>query len=77
MTYGDVRALLRPYRGPFRVVLSNGESFNVWHREGFILTTGHIMIGLPRSPGSDEYEHSIYIDLAQVVRLAALPSQPA
>lgn len=74
MTYGDMLAATRPWKGPFRVVTSNNETFDVWQREGFILTTGHIDIGLLKS-GTDEYERTTWVDLGQIDRIEPL-SQP-
>jgi len=72
MTYGDMVTLTRPWKGPFRLVTSNNEIFDVWQREGFLLTTGYIVIGLLKNPTSNEYDRSTFIDLAQVVRLEPL-----
>ena len=76
MTFADLLALTRPFKGPFRVVTSNGESYDVRHREGFILTPGYIFIGLLPSPSGEFFERTTYIDLAQIVRVEPLP-QPA
>lgn len=76
MTFGDMLALTRPFKGPFRVVTSNGESYDVRHREGFILTPGYIFIGLLPSPAGEFFERTTYIDLAHIVRVEPLP-QPA
>ena len=71
MTYADMLAVTRPWKGPFRIVTANNETFDVWQREGFILTPGHIDIGLLKS-GTDEYERTTWVDLAQIVRVEPL-----
>jgi len=76
MTFADMLALTRPFKGPFRVVTSNGESYDVRHREGFILTTDYLFIGLLPSPSGEFFVRTTHIDLVHIVRVEPLP-QPA
>lgn len=72
MTYGDMMALTRPWKGPFRIVTTKNEIFDVRHPEGFLLTTTYINVGLLKHPDSNEYDRSTLIDLAQIVRVEPL-----
>jgi hypothetical protein len=78
MLYADMLALTRPFKGPFRIVTTNGETYDVRHREGFLLTISHIVVGLLKDPDGDTYERSTYIDLAHIVRVEPLtvPTPP-
>lgn len=72
MTYGDMRALTRPWRGPFRVHTTDGVSYDVRFSEQFVLTTAHLHIGLLKDPEGDTLEHAVYIDLGHITRLEPL-----
>ena len=74
MTYPSIRDLTRqkPFH-PFVIQTSTGEIYTVRHLEGFLLTTDHIVIGLLKDEAGQDYERSIYIDLAHIVRVERLP----
>jgi hypothetical protein len=74
MTYPDLQAFTKPFR-PFRIVTANNEVFDIWQREGFILTAGYIDIGLLKS-GTDEYERVTWVDLALIARVEPLVAAP-
>ncbi len=71
MTYTELRDLTRPWKGPFRVRTTSGETYDVWQREGFLLTTGCLHIGL-LNPGTEDYGRTIYLDPAHVEHVERL-----
>ena len=73
MSYDDLRELTRhqPFT-PFRVMLSTGESFDVWRQDGHLLTKRHLLIGLPGETGGMDYDKSAMIDLIHIVRTEPL-----
>ncbi|HEV3117933.1 MAG TPA: hypothetical protein VGY58_12835, partial [Gemmataceae bacterium] len=62
----------RPFR-PLRVVVSEGQQFNVHHPD--LVLVGHrgLMIGLPRDVDSSDYDRVTRVALVHVVALEDLP----
>src|SRR5437867_2819567 len=65
MTYTSIRDLTRqkPFH-PFVLQTSTGETYTVRHVEGFLLATDHIIIGLLKNEAGQDYDRTVYIDLA-------------
>lgn len=74
MTYPSIRDLTRqkPFH-PFVIQTSTGEVYTVRHLEGFLLATDHIIIGLLKNETGQDYDRTVYIDLAHIVRVEPLP----
>jgi hypothetical protein len=74
MLHGDMLQVTNPFR-PFRIVTTNGETYDVRHREGFILTNTSITLGLLPAPGAHTFERTVILDLFHIIRLEPLPQQ--
>lgn len=73
MSYEDLRAMTRrqPFT-PFRVILSTGETFDVWRQDGHVLSKRHLIVGLPGETGGTDYDRTTMIDLIHIVRTEPL-----
>jgi hypothetical protein len=71
----DVRHQLRqqPF-GPFRLVTSDGEGFDIRHPDLLWVGQWSAMVGLTGDTGKTLYERSVKIDLDHVIRLEPLAS---
>lgn len=75
MRIEDIRALTRaaPFR-PFRVYLTNGETYDVLHPDMILATLGaaHIAAPSPGSPAND-YGSVRIVSLVHIVKIEYLP----
>jgi hypothetical protein len=79
MTRKDLanRVKERPFV-PFRLVLTEGTSYDVRHPEQIMVARDSIVIGLPSaSEEEDFFETTVLADLFHVVRLEPLPARTA
>jgi hypothetical protein len=75
MTLNDFAQVMNPFR-PFRIVMTNGQAYDVWHREAFLLTPTYVTVGLLPGPTVGAFERTIILDLFHVVSLEPL-ARPA
>ncbi len=75
MTQADLLQAITPFK-PFRVITTSGETYNVRHREAYILTPTYITIGLLPTPTGQVYERSVTLDIFHVVGVERLPPAP-
>jgi len=75
MLQADFIRAISPFR-PFRIITTNGETYDIRHREGFILTPTYLTVGLLPGPGAVAYERTTTLDLFHIVRLEDLPGVP-
>jgi len=66
------RVRQRPFK-PFRLIVTEGASYEVRHPE--LLVVGHreVFIGLPALQTDELFDTSVLVDLLHVVRLEPLP----
>jgi hypothetical protein len=62
----------RPFR-PLRIVVSEGQQFNVYHPDLVLVGHRDLTIGLPREPSSSIYDRVTRVALVHVVALEDLP----
>lgn len=61
---------------PFRLVLSEGTSYEIRHPEQIMVARDSIVIGVPSaSEGDDFFDTTVLADIFHVVRLEPLPGQ--
>lgn len=73
----DIRELTKavPFR-PFRVFVSNGETFDVHHPDMIMATPGTVLIGLPSPDGpTDAADRVRMVSLYHIQKIETLPSQ--
>ena len=70
MSHEDLQTRLhqRPFI-PFRVVLTEGTSYEVRHPELFMLGKRAAVIGVAREPEQTLFDSSVLVDLLHIVRL--------
>jgi len=63
---------------PFRIVMTDGATFEIRHPDLIWVGRRSAMIGLTGQSGQEFYERSVQVDLLHVIRLEpiALASQP-
>lgn len=61
---------------PFRMVLTNGESFDIRHSELIMLGRRSVVVGLAAEAQQDYFDRTTKISLLQVVRLEQIESKP-
>lgn len=73
MTRHDLllRARQRPFR-PFRLVVSEGASYDVRHPDWIIVSRDAVTLGIAADPTQDYSDSTVMIDLYHVVRLEPL-----
>jgi hypothetical protein len=73
MTRPDLLARVRqkPFR-PFRLVLSEGATYEFRHPDFLMVGRDSIVIGQANDPAQDFYDSTVLIDLFHVVRLEPL-----
>lgn len=71
-----VRIQQRPFV-PFRVVLTEGTSYEVRHPELFMLGKRAAVIGLSRDPQQTFFDATVLVDLLNIVRLEPLDTAAA
>jgi len=63
---------------PFRLVMTDGEGYEIRHPDLLWVGRRTAMVGLTGQPGQTFYERSIKVDLLHVIRLEPLePSSPS
>jgi len=77
VTPNDLRRRVkqRPFK-PFRMVVSEGATYDITHPEQIIIARDSVGIGLP-SESDEFYEGFVVVDLLHVVRLEPLNGKPA
>ncbi len=70
----DVRK--RPFE-PFRLIVSDGTHYDVFHPELCMVGASSVTIGLARDPASPLYERQIKIDCRHAIKTHLLPTSPA
>ena len=77
MTAKDLakRARKRPF-SPFRIIVSEGGSYDINHPEQIVVARDSVVIGVP-GESDDFYETTDLVDLIHVVRLEPIPAQKA
>ena len=78
MSHEDLKVRInqRPFV-PFRVIVTEGGSYDVRHPELFMLGKRHAVIGIAGNPQDTTFDTSVVVDLLHVVRLEMLEKQPA
>jgi hypothetical protein len=61
----------RPF-SPFRLVLSEGTSYDVRHPDQIMVTRDSAVVGLPGEQEQDFYETTVLVDQFHIVRLEPL-----
>jgi hypothetical protein len=78
MSPKDLKARIqqRPFI-PFRLVLTEGTSYDVCHPEFFMLGKRSAIIGLTKEPQADFYDATVMVDLLHIVRIEPLDTTAA
>jgi len=62
-----------PFR-PFRITMADGHTYDVRFREGFVLSSTLMTIGLlPSNTQGTSYDRLIHLDLFSITSIEALP----
>ena len=74
MTRTDLlrRVRQRPF-SPFRLIVSEGATYDIRHPEKLMVARDSAVIGLQGAQEQDFYETTVLVDLLHVVRLEPLP----
>ncbi len=77
MLHSDLFPLVhtKPFK-PFRITMTEGDTYDVWHREGFFLTQTMMHVGLLPSSDGGTYARGVVLDLFSVTSVEYL-SVPA
>ena len=77
MTFSDIlqRCRKQPFR-PFRVHVSDGSSYEVFHRDAILVTFTAATVGLFESEGGEVPDRTVEIDVAHITRLETI-DEPA
>ena len=73
MTAQDLARAITPFR-PFRLLTTSGQSYDVRHREAFILTPTYITVGLLEGPTPGMYERTVIVDVFHIESIEPLPA---
>jgi len=73
----ELREVLRqqPFQ-PFRLVMTDGRSFDVRHPDLMMVGRRSAMVGLTGQPGRTYYERAVQVDLLHIIRLEPLKTAP-
>ena len=73
MSHEDLKARieLKPFV-PFRIVLTEGTSYEIRHPELFMLGKRGAVIGLAKKPEQNFFDVTVLVDLIHIVRLEPL-----
>ena len=75
MTQEELRdAAKRQPFGPFRLILTTGQTFDVRHPDLIMVGRRSAMIGLTHDPNGTAYDRSIKVDLLHIVGIEELPA---
>ena len=71
----ELRDVLRqkPFK-PFRLVMTDGEGYDIRHPDLLWVGQRSAMVGLTGEPGKTFYERAVKVDLSHIVRLEPLAS---
>lgn len=75
----DIRDLTRaaPFR-PFRVFLTSGETFDIFHPDMIVATPGAAHIAVPGPGGPpDAAEHVVIVSLVHIQKVQYVPPSPS
>jgi hypothetical protein len=61
---------------PFRIVLTDGASYDVHHPDLLWVGARTAYVGLTGEPGKTFFERSVKVDLLHIVRVEPLPAEP-
>jgi hypothetical protein len=78
MSHDDLKTRVdqRPFM-PFRVIVTEGGSYDIRHPELFMLGKRSAVIGIAGNPADTTFDTSVIVDLLHIVRLEMLDKQPA
>jgi hypothetical protein len=62
---------------PFRLVMTDGEGYDIRHPDLLWVGLRTAYIGLTGQPGQTFFERSVYVDLSHVIRLEPLEATAA
>lgn len=60
---------------PFRVVLANGDKFDIRHPDLIMVGRRSAMVGVTNEPDGTAYDRTVKIDLFHMVALEELPAR--
>jgi hypothetical protein len=63
----------RPF-GPFRIVMTDGQGYDIRHPELLMVGTRAAIIGLTGQPEQTTFERHVLVDLLHVIRIEPLPA---
>jgi hypothetical protein len=74
----ELREVLRqqPFQ-PFRLVMTDGKTYDVRHPDLMMVGRRSAMVGLTGQPGRTYYERAVQVDLLHVIRLEPLEGAPS
>ena len=74
----ELREVLRqqPFQ-PFRLVMTDGKTYDVRHPDLMMVGRRSAMVGLTGQPGRTYYERAVQVDLLHVIRLEPLERAPS
>jgi hypothetical protein len=77
MTQEELRehARRQPFE-PFRMLLTTGATFDIYHPDLIMVGRRSAIIGLTNDPGGTAYDRTIKVDLLHVVGVQDLPAKP-
>jgi len=73
MTAQDLARAITPFR-PFRLLTTSGQTYDIRHREAFILTPTFMTVGLLEGPVPGMYERTVIVDLFHIESVEPLPA---
>jgi hypothetical protein len=71
----QVAARRQPFE-PFRVILTTGATYDIWHPDLIMVGQRSVIIGMTNDPNRTVYERTIKVDLLHVVGIEELPARP-
>ncbi len=66
----------RPFE-PFRLVMTDGQGYEIRHPDLLWVGRRSAMVGLTGQPGQTFYERAVHVDLLHVIRLEPLEAAPS
>ena len=74
----ELRDVLRrqPFQ-PFRLVMTDGQAYEVRHPDLMMVGRRSAIVGLTGQPGRTFYERTVQVDLLHVIRLEPLEAAPS
>jgi hypothetical protein len=63
----------RPFE-PFRIVMTDGQSYDIRHPDLLMVGTRAAIVGLTGQPGQTHFERSVKVDLLHIIRIEPLPA---